>query len=59
MGGTIRMSGIAHGIAAEPVFYDKKGIVRSKPQVTNAKKVSTETAAEARAKAKARKVLEK
>ena len=46
----------------EPVVYDKNGIVypkAEKPQVTNAKEVSTKTAAEARAAAKARKVQEK
>ncbi len=61
MGGSIRMSGITGGTAAEPVTYDKDGIVypeakTAKPQVTNAKRVSTQTAAEARAAAKARKV---
>ena len=62
----IRMSGISAGTPVEPVTYDKDGIVRTKtpnyavkPQVTNAKTVSTETAAEAIANAKARKVQEK
>ena len=64
MGGMVRMSGITAGTAAEPVVYDKDGIVyakakTAKPQVSNAKTVSTETAAEARALAKARKVQEK
>ena len=60
MGGTLKMSGIAAGVAQEPVFYDKDGIVYpnrkvSKPTVSNAKRVSTATAAELRALAKARK----
>jgi hypothetical protein len=29
MGGMARMSGIAHGVSAEPVFYDKDGIVHA------------------------------
>jgi len=61
MGGMVRMSGITAVTTVEPVFYDKDGIVYPnhktvKPQVTNAKTVSTETAAEARAAARARKV---
>lgn len=60
MGGMARMSGIKVGTATEPMFYDKDGVVQakpkvSKPQVTSAKRVSTLTAAEARAAAKARK----
>jgi hypothetical protein len=59
----VRMSGITAGTAAEPVVYDKDGIVygkpkTAKPQVSNAKRVSTQTVAEARAAAKARKVQE-
>jgi hypothetical protein len=102
MSGTVRMSGIAHGVSIDPVVYDKDGIVRvnehnavspdtitdttestiikmgekpvqyapayssqyysdssATPQVTNAKTVSTETAAEARVAAKARKAKAK
>src|ERR1035437_3214549 len=64
MGGSMLMSGIAGGTAAEPVTYDKDGIVYpnhtkvsdvGRPVVSNAKRVSTQTAAEARATAKARK----